>query len=230
MRPRILFQGSHRARASRRDTPEQLEVARSIAKELGDVIISRGFELILTNAGSIAADVGLAAVAACERLGVDPRERIRTYPHGPGAESAAGFGMVLQPADRRWREVRTSVVVEADAVIALLGGKGTSDCLQKAVLARKPVFPIPIAGGAARLEWERLRAAKYSNTERGDLDFLSDRSLGQRELAVAVADRIAKLVAPRSPSFSKRIFWSTVTTVGSRTNSHDFWQNSTLSR
>jgi predicted nucleotide-binding protein len=114
--------------------------------------------------------------------------------------------MILQPADRRWQEVRTFVVQEAVALVALVGGKGTSDCIQKTVLARKPVFPIPAAGGAAQTEWERLRLSKYSNAERGDLDFLADRSLTPQQLANEIATRISRLLAPRSPEFSRRVF------------------------
>jgi hypothetical protein len=114
--------------------------------------------------------------------------------------------MILEPADRRWQEVRTFVVLEADAVVALMGGKGTSDCIQKAVLASKPVFPIPSAGGAARVEWERLRAARYSSIGQVDLEFLADRSLGAQELATAIARHIATVLAPRSPAGSRRVF------------------------
>ena len=206
MRPRVLFQGSHSTARGRRDSPDQLDLASRFAEALGDVLIDQGLDLVLTGSRSLDAAVGRAAVAACERSGGNPRERIRTYPHGEGAESHGGFGMVLQAADRRWQEVRTFVVQEADALVAVLGGKGTSDCIQKAVLARKPVFPIPVAGGAAQIEWDRLRSSKYFNAERGDLDFLADRSLQPRELAAEIATRISRLTAPRSPHFSRRIF------------------------
>jgi predicted nucleotide-binding protein len=204
MRPRVLFQGSHATR--RGDTAEQLELAIPIAKAIGDALVHRGFDLVLTGSLSLDAEVGRAASAACEALGLDPRERLRTYAYGRGAEAQQGFGMVLHPSDRRSQEVRTFVVHESDAVVALLGGKGTSDCIQKAVLARKPVFPIPRAGGAGQAEWERLRGAKYCNVERGDLDFLADRTLQPRELASSIADQIGRLVASRSPSFSRRVF------------------------
>lgn len=206
MRPRVLFQGSHSTARGRTDPPDQLGLATALAEALGDVLIDQGLDLVLTGSRSLDAAVGKAAVAACVRIGANPRERIRTYPHGDAAEGLGGFGMILQAADRRWQEVRTFVVQEADALVALLGGKGTSDCIQKAVLARKPVFPIPVAGGAGQIEWERLRASKYFNVERGDLDFLADRSLGPRELAAEIAIRISRLVAPRSPEFSRRIF------------------------
>jgi hypothetical protein len=45
------------------------------------------------------------------------------------------------------------------------------------VLAKKPVFPIAVCGGAAQIEWKRLKRAGHSNRVKGDLDFLADRTL-----------------------------------------------------
>ena len=42
--------------------------------------------------------------------------------------------MILEPLDKRYQEVRTFFIQECDAVIALVGGKGTADSLQKAKL------------------------------------------------------------------------------------------------
>jgi hypothetical protein len=39
-----------------------------------------------------------------------------------------------------WLEERTLLIEKADAVIAVAGGRGTVDCIQKALLAGKPVF------------------------------------------------------------------------------------------
>jgi len=206
MRPRILFQGSHKASAGRGDAPEQFDLAKPIASAIGKALISHGFELILMEQGLLASEVGRAAVSECKLLGVSPRERIRTYPYGANPNLNDTFGMVLQPIDKRPQEVRTFVVEESDAVIALIGGKGTSDCIQKAVLACKPVFPIPVAGGAAKLEWDRLRAAKYSNGKGSDIEFLADKTLKPEELAVEISIELSKLLRPRSREPSRRIF------------------------
>ncbi len=210
-RKRVLFEGSHSSRGrqdsrGRRDRPENLEIAEPIANELGVELIRSGFDLLLTGSKSLAGTVGSAAVQACRDLGVDPRERIRTYPHGRRTEESKGFGMILEPMERRWQEVRTFVVSEADAVVALIGGKGTSDCVQKAVLAGKPVFPIAVAGGAAQAEWERLKQSGHSNRERGDLDFLADRSTDAATMARLVAASCASALRADAQRYSNRIF------------------------
>ena len=209
MRPRILFQGSFHADRARKDGgyvghSEDAELAKPIAQALGKALINSGIDLILTGSTGLDHDIGASAVTACKDLGHNPRERIRTIYYG--ANPSSGFGMVLQPADERWQEARTFIVQECDAVIALIGGKGTSDCLQKAVLANKPVFPIPRAGGAGRLEWDRLRAAKYRHPGGGDLEFLADQSLNSTELSEQIASEAVRLLMRRSANRSRRIF------------------------
>jgi hypothetical protein len=117
MRPRVLFQGSFGdgtlRKRSNTELAEHPALALPIAEELGSRLIEAGFDLILTGATQLDQVLGESAVAACERLKIDPRDRIRTYPHGDTGEAQAGFGMVLQPADKRWQEVRTFVVQSA---------------------------------------------------------------------------------------------------------------------
>jgi predicted nucleotide-binding protein len=97
-------------------------------------------------------------------------------------------------------------VQEADAVIGLMGGKGTCDCLQKAALARKPIFPIAIAGGGAEEEWERLYRSRYGNQVPLDIEFLNDISLTPKAIALEVAGRCSALLLPRMKLYSKRVF------------------------
>ena len=205
-RPRILFQGSHSQRGSRRDPPEILPVAEAISAALGRSLIRNGVDIILTGFRSLDGVLGRAAVAACEELSIDQRERIRTYPYGNASGNSKGFGMVLEPLEKRYQEVRTFMIQESDAVIAVMGGKGTADSLQKAMLARKPVFPIAVTGGAAGTEWERLRRMQFCNRTKGDLDFLGDRSLSPQDLADMVVRHCAGLFQSQASRYSRRIF------------------------
>jgi len=97
------------------------------------------------------------------------------------------------------------MIRESDAVIGLIGGKGTRDVLQKAALARKPVFPIPLAGGGSEVEWETFRQQGYGNRHVGDLDFLGDRSIGSEELARRIVRHCTSLLL-HSNSYSERVF------------------------
>lgn len=206
-RAKVLFQGSHvAARGRRHDPPELLPVAEAVASALGHSLIRNGLDIVLTGFRSLDALLGKAALKTCEELGIDPRERIRTYPYGARRDNTSGFGMVLEPLEERYQELRTFVIRESDGVVAVAGGKGTADSVQKAMLAKKPVFPIPIAGGAAATEWNRLRKLGHSNLAKGDLDFLGDRSLTPQALADAVARHCASLFRSPSTQFSRRIF------------------------
>lgn len=206
-RPLILFQGSHKVKGRRKDSPEQLKIARSIAISLGETLVHSGFDLVLTGAQSLDEIFGTAAVGKCLELGLDPRERIRIYPY-PYIESGTEFPkycMVFEPLDRRWQEIRTFLAQEVDAAIGLVGGKGTSDSLQKVMLANKPVFPIAVAGGAAKIEWRKLKRANYFNKVEGDIDFLADQNLAPNDLAKAIANQCRELLLDIK-AFSRRVF------------------------
>ena len=114
--------------------------------------------------------------------------------------------MTLRRLSGSARDFRTKCVEEADAVIGLVGGNGTSDCIQKAVLARKPVFPIATAGGNARLEWERLKDRNYYNRYPGDIDFLDDSSAAPDRLAAAVIAQCQNLLTGEKPPLPRKIF------------------------
>lgn len=203
----MLFQGSHVSGVRKRnDTPEQLQLATSIARPLGDALIRGGFDLIFTGGNEIEQSVAAGALSACSALGCDPRDRVRTYMGASYLESNAGFGMVIQPLEHTFQDVRTLIVTEADAVVALVGGKGTKDCIQKAVLAGKPVFPIAVAGGGAQVEWERLKRAGYKNRTAGDIDFLADRAAKPEEIAARIALGCLELFNAPVRSHSSRVF------------------------
>ncbi len=207
---RILFQGSISSRkrvdSRGRDDRKELEaVAEPIAASLGREIIAGGFELMLTSGHSLDHVIGKAALEACTELGVDPRERIRTIPNANDDVTDA-VGTVVSSLDRRLQEVRFHLVNDADAVIGLVGGKGTSDCIQKAMLAKKPVFPVAVAGGAAQAEWERLKESGYCNRARGDIDFLNDPTLDARGLAVGIVSQCRVLLETKLRQYSRRIF------------------------
>jgi predicted nucleotide-binding protein len=208
LQKRILFQGTFVPEGRRSDAAQQLDRARPLAAALGDFLIRGGFELILTGSKHVIdEELGIAAVKACEALNVEPHTRIRTYlDKTHRAKRSSGFGMVLDPLEQDWNDVRTFVVQEADAVVALLGGDGTHDSIQRALLAKKPVFPIAVAGGGAERAWERLKLRRYCNRITGDIDFLGDHSLSAETLASRIVKECETLLKPATPHFSRRIF------------------------
>ena len=210
MRPKlVLFQGSYsqlKSSGSANNSLREIELAKKIARSLGRIMMEKGLGLILNGSEQLDAEIGTAAVNACRDLGIDARERVRTYPYGKDRGKKLGFGMVMEPIDKDWQDVRTFIVNEADAVIAISGGKGTIDVIQKASLAQKPVFPIAVVSGGAKNEWERLKRERYFNDVDGDIDFLADRSWDADLLASKVVKECMKLLDAKSKAYSDRIF------------------------
>jgi predicted nucleotide-binding protein len=205
IRKRVLFQGSFNS-FRRVASKAQVEVSRELASALGGELVRAGLDVVLTSAVGLDECAGRAAVAACEELGADPRERIRTYPYGQRGETGGYFGMVLAPLDPRFQEVRTFLVQQVDAVVAISGGKGTRDTLQKAALARKPVFPVAVGAGGAQEEWERLQRERFANRVAGDLDFLGDLGMPPAEMAAKIAQQCAALLSAAPTVYSRRVF------------------------
>jgi predicted nucleotide-binding protein len=201
-RPRVLFQGSVPDEA----TESQTKRAKAIAHELGGALVREGFDLVFTGRSALDRLVGAAAVAACEESRCMPRDRITTYSTNEDPEPGEYFGSVLLPPSNTPRDGRTFAVRECDAVVGLCGRKGTSDSLQKAWLARKAVFPVAVAGGASKEEWEQWRREGYCNRVKGDLDFLGDRNLAPQEMARKIAQECAVVTRPQARAYSPRVF------------------------
>lgn len=200
MRPRILFRGSHQQ--TREDGLDSLSRAEPIARALGEGLIAGGFDIILTGTQNLESLVGDAAVQTCLREGINPRDRIRTYIERSASDRTKAYGMLLAPRGKNSRDFRTLCVRESEAVIGLVGGAGTSDCLQKAALAGKPVFPIAVAGGASQQEWESLGA----RGEGDSLEFLADLSLSPAEMVAGIVQSLQSQLDGETPFLSKRIF------------------------
>lgn len=203
----ILFQGSFTGlRRNRRDahTASDREFMSEFSSEFGRQAIGAGFGIILNSGAELDTKVGQAATEACVKIGITPSARIRTYPYGDAPKT--GFGMVMEPIDKRWQEVRTFVVGQCDATVAIGGGKGTSDVVQKSVLANKPVFPVAVVSGGSKNEWERLKLQQAFNQDRGDLDFLGDLSLSAPELAKSVVQSCKRIFEKPDRPISRRVF------------------------
>ena len=168
----VLVQGSYHPK-SRPDTPEQLKNAEDFARALGKELMEADFDLLVTGTGPIDSAVGRAASARCDVQGHDPFERIRIHIHGAPPSDFVPFGMVNY-SGQTWKQIRTRVVNESDVVIALLGGTGTVETIEKAQVAKKLLAPVAIAGGAGLTEWKRLNRSGYYHIAPGDIDFLGD--------------------------------------------------------
>lgn len=198
---KILFQGSYKQNYAKRD----LEHAKSIAKELGRSIIYNNFHLILTGYYGFDEIIGKSAEKTCNELKINPDIMITTYTYGPSIELSKGFGKVIHFEDP-WHESRTRIVEKTDAVIGLMGGRGTSDCLWKALLAKKPLYPIGVAEGESKQIWKKLYQSNYCNVSPGDIDFLADLKADPQKFAKCISENIKAVLSSKYKTHSRKIF------------------------
>lgn len=104
---------------------------------------------------------------------------------------------------RWWFQERTLLVNRADALIALGGGRGTVDCIQKAFLARKPVFVACAIPSASTEAWNKYRPRDYHYLAEGDASFVDDLNIAPDHFFNEVFRTLDDISEAR---FSKRIF------------------------
>ena len=98
----------------------------------------------------------LIVKAAAEAMGREEAEnRILWYAESGQANEAGRIGTLKSPKGETREARRISFVRYVDALIAVAGGKGTSQELALAFEDGKQVIPVPAFGGAAGDFWER---------------------------------------------------------------------------
>jgi hypothetical protein len=112
-------------------------------------------------------------------------------------------GRVLRLQDESWWIAeRTSFVQTADAIVAIGGGRGSFDCVEKAFLSRKPVFVAKAIPCRATDAWNR-RAQGYKYISDGDADPLEDLNITPDEFFSYVFGIVDRLTAF---AYSRKIF------------------------
>lgn len=109
-------------------------------------------------------------------------------------------GRVIRiPEKSWWIEERTFCIQNTDAVIAIGGGRGTFDCVEKAFLSRKPVFVATAVPCQASSAW-KSRARGYRYLIEGDADVLDDVNITVDEFfsyVFSIIDSLSAIVYPR---------------------------------
>ena len=196
---KILFQGGWKAKRDHIDTKMQIsEYCESLAKH----IVANNHQIILTTNRDfeklIADKVAEAAVAkkanVKDHLLFLLSSRIKDLP--------SKGRVITYDTTRWWIEDRTYFVQEADAVVAIGGGKGTFDCVEKSFLAGKPVFVAAAIPCKATEAWKR-RKSSYLYLVSGDADFQDDLNMTPDEFFDNVFRILSSLAEIR---YSRRIF------------------------
>lgn len=196
---KILFQGGWRTKRDPIDTKGPIyKYCESLAK----YIVAKNHQIVLVSHREcdklIAKKVAEAAndkkASVKNHLLFLLPDRIKTIP---------SIGRVKTfDATRWWIEERTYFVQEADAVVAIGGGRGTFDCVEKAFLAGKPVFVAAAIPCRATEAWKR-RKNSYQYIVPGDSDFQDDLNITPDEFfdnVFAILNSLAEI------RYSRRVF------------------------
>src|ERR1043165_838105 len=112
-------------------------------------------------------------------------------------------GRVIRiPEKAWWIEERTYYVQNSDVLICIGGGRGTFDCVEKALLSHKPVFVAASIPCKATSAW-KSRPGGYKYLTEGDADVLDDVNITPDEFfsrVFSIIDRLSAIV------YSRRIF------------------------
>jgi hypothetical protein len=196
---KILFQGGWRQGRNPEGTKAVIEaycrsLARHAASSQHQLILSspRAFDAL------IAEELSSALVASARNV-----KDALIYLLPSRYKVIPEKGRVLKfDSPRWWLEERTYLVEHADAVVAVGGGRGTVDCIQKALLARKLVFVAGAIPSASAEAWKK-RPSGYHYLQPGDTDFTEDVSNTPDEFFDAVFQIINALGVSR---YSRQIF------------------------
>ena len=167
---KILFQGSWKGN---RDIPQSREKIEIYCKVLAKFIVEYDHTIVLTSNNDF------EKLIAEEINKLLPNSQVRIKYHilfllPERIDDLPNIGSVHKLGDLKWwQDQRTSFIHQADCLIAIGGGKGTSDCIQKAILANKPVFVAGQIVCNASKTWKQ-RPSEYKYFKHGDTNFTED--------------------------------------------------------
>ena len=196
---KILFQGGWKKRRDPIDTKVPIT---KYCESLAQHIVANNHQIVLTSNREF--DKLIADKIA--ETALDKKANLKDhllFLLPDRTKEIPSIGRVKTFEETRWSiEERTYFILQADAFVAVGGGKGTFDCIEKAFLAGKPVFvaaSIPCSGTDA---WKR-RKSSYRYIVAGDAEFLDDLNITPDEFFNNVFSILNSLAEIR---YSQRIF------------------------
>jgi hypothetical protein len=165
---KILFKCSWKAS---RDPAEAEDKLKDYCRSLATYIAANRHQIVLTSTNSFNE---LLAREIAQRLKGSERTTAQhilwVLPESDELMPEEGTVRTLEAS--RWQlEARTLQIQMADAVIAIGGGRGTSDCILKAFLSKKPVFVARAIKGNSAETWKKHKPNNYHYLVPGDADF-----------------------------------------------------------
>lgn len=167
---KILFQGGWK---ENRDLPSNKSIIEDYCKSLAKFITTNNHTIVLTSsrdydkliAEEIFKNNSNSQEKAKEQILFLLPNRIKDFPK---IGTVHKFGRL-----KWWQEERTYIIQQVEALIAIGGGKGTSDCIEKAVLANIPVFVTGQIDCVSTKTWKQ-RPSSYKYFQSKDTEFTED--------------------------------------------------------
>lgn len=196
---KILFQGGWK---SGRNPDNVRQMVIDYCRALGKRIVASQHSIILTSCREFDKIVADAVVGASKECGKNPKDYLIFMLPERDRDIPCAGRVVMIPEKYWWIEERTYSVQKSDAVLAICGGKGTYDCLDKALLARKPIFVTPAISSRATDFWNsRPKDFHYIND--GDSEVFDDINVSPEEFFQNVFLKLDELNAKY---YSRNVF------------------------
>jgi predicted nucleotide-binding protein len=195
---KILFQGGWKPLRNSSQSKQQTDaycraLARSAVRENHTVVLTsnREFDVIVAE----------ELVAAAKAVGADVKNHLM-YMLAEGEQPMPAAGRVVTIPSRWLIEERTYAIRNTDALVAIGGGKGTFDCVEKAFLSNKPVFVATAIASPSVQAW-RQRPKEYRFVRDGDAAVFDDVNVTAEEFFRNVFDVVNAL---SEIAYSRRVF------------------------
>lgn len=196
---KILFQGGWK---EGRNAPETKALIQQYCRALAKCIIKERHTIVLTSNREFDKVVADELMATATAEGRNVKEHLMYFLPKRERPLPAVGRVVTIPEKSWWIEERTYAIQNTDALIAIGGGKGTFDCIEKAFLSRKPVFVAAAIPSVASDAWKN-RAEGYKYLAEGDADIFDDINVSPEEFLRNVFGILNVLA---EVAYSRRIF------------------------
>jgi len=196
---KILFQGGWK---EGRSAPESRELVARYCRALAHYVVKERHTIVLTSNREFDKVIADEVTQATAQLGQNVKEHLM-YLWAERERPLPAVGRVVTlPEKSWWIEERTYAVQNTDALVAIGGGKGTFDCVEKAFLSNKPVFVAAAVPSPSADAW-KSRAKGYKYLTEGDAAVFDDINVSPEEFFGAmfgILDTLAKV------THSRRVF------------------------
>ncbi len=193
---KILFQGGWK---EGRNPPDSKELIQAYCTALAEDVVRRNHTLVLGSNRDFDKFMAQKMSAVAQNQGKNLKDHLMfLLPQRENVIPKEGR-VVRIPQKSWWIEERTYCIQNTDVLIAVGGGRGTFDCVEKAFLSRKPVFVASAVPCSASLAWKN-RDAGYKYLAEGDADVLDDLNITAEEFfshVFRIIDSLSAVAYPR---------------------------------